>query len=263
MLPQDASIQAITEQMVTLAPRTNLFTSLSVPFIGIPVLMIGTTPENTPLATQVIELVNPLGWLGLFLLFSVIGVLITAVYYVLIAQTIQLQEGNTILPAVPLVKRMATTWLKLLGLGVIIFIFAVIIYVPLLIMSFVAALISQALATGVLFIGPILILWMLVFTFFVPFDLSLHGSPLHLSVKNSIQMVQLYFTPMLGLLIIILLIRNILGSLLLYADDGSWLTAVGILGHAFVMTSLITAVFIFFRDRHALLINKQQMIVSE
>jgi hypothetical protein len=263
MLPKDASLQGITEQMLTLASRTNLFTSLSVPFMGIPALMIGTTRENTPLPTQVIELTNPLTWLGLFLLFSVIGILITAVYYVLIAQAIELQEGHTILPRVQLAKRMLTTWLKLLGLGVFIAIITFIIYIPLMIIGFIAALFSQALATGVLFIGPILILWILIFTFFVPYDISLRGTPLHLAVKNSIQLVQLYFSSMLGLLIITLLIRNVLGSLLLLADDGSWLTGVSIVGHAFVMTSLITAAFIFFRDRHTILIKKQQMVVSE
>ena len=260
VLPQDEALADITAQLLELAPRTNLFTSLSVPFIGIPVFMIGATPENTPLPVQVTELTDPLIWLGLFLLFSIVGVLITAVYFTLIAQTIRQQDEQPILTASKFVSRVTTTWLKLLGFGIVIIIASFIIYIPLLIIAFVAALISQILATLVLLVGPVLILWLLIFTYFVPHDLSLFGHQLHLAVITSVQLVRLYFNPMLGLLLVILLIRNILGSLLILADDGTWFTSVGILGHAFIMTSLTTATFIFFRDRYVVISEKQQRL---
>ncbi|NHZ71955.1 MAG: hypothetical protein GWP17_02585 [Aquificales bacterium] len=260
LLPQDAALQDISEQMLALAPRTNLFTSLSVPFIGIPVLMVGATPENTPLPVEITELANPLAWLGLFLLFLILGVLITAVYYNLIAQVIRLQEESALLSPLKLLGRMGKTWLQLLGLGIIIAIVSIIIYIPLLPITFVVALFSQTLATLVLLIGPVLILWLLIFTYFVPHSLSLFAQPLHLAMLTSVQLVRFYFTPMLMLLVTILIIRNVLGSLLILADDGSWLTGIGILGHAFVMTSLITATFIFFRDRYVVLEEKLRMV---
>lgn len=260
MLPQDESLTDITAQLLALAPRTNLFTSLSVPFIGIPVFMVGATPENTPLPTQIVEMADPLAWLGLFLLFSIIGVLITAVYFNLIAQTIRLQDGQPTLVIPQFMERVTATWLNLLVLGIMIAIAAIIIYIPLIIVAFVAALISQLLATIVLLIGPVLILWMLIFTYFVPHDLALFGHKLQLAVITSIQMVRLYFSPMLGLLVVILIIRNVLGTLLVLADDGTWITAVGILGHAFVMTSLMTATFIFFRDRYKMIAEQQHLL---
>lgn len=260
MLPQDESLADMTANLLTLAPRTNLFTSLSVPFIGIPVFMVGATPENTPLPVQVTELSDPLIWLGLFFLFSIVGVMITAVYFTLIAQTIRLQDGQPTLSLSKFIERTATTWLKLLGLGVVLAIATFIIYIPLLPIAFVAALISQLIATMVLLIGPILILWLLIFTYFVPQDLSLFGHSLHRAVLSSIQLVQLYFSSLLGLLIVILVTRNFLGSLLILADDGSWLTGISIVGHAFVMTSLTTATFIFFRDRYVTLSEKQHLL---
>lgn len=260
ILPQDKSLADISAQLLELAPRTNLFTSLSVPFIGIPVFMVGATPENTPLPVQVTELADPLAWLGMFLIFSILGVLITAVFYTLIAQSIRLQEGQPVLSVQKLLGRMMTTWLKLLGLGIIITIAAIIVYIPLLIIAFVAALISQLLATIVLLIGPVLILWLLIFTYFVPHYLSLFGRPLYMAVQASIQLIRIYFSSMLGLLVIILIVRNFLGSLLILADDGSWLTGVGILGHAFIMTSLTTATFIFFRDRYVMMAEKQRIL---
>jgi len=41
--------------------------------------------------------------------------------------------------------------------------------------------------------------------------------------------------------------------LLLLAEDGGWFTAVSILGHGFVSTSLVVATFNFYRDRYILL----------
>ncbi|MBE2223246.1 MAG: hypothetical protein IAF02_17015 [Anaerolineae bacterium] len=263
LLPQDPALSDISAQMLELAPRTNLFTSLSVPFIGIPVFMIGATPENTPLPVQVTELANPMVWLGLFLLFTLIGVLITAVYFTLIAQVIRLQDGQLALTVPQFIKRATTTWLKLLGLGIIITIIGLILSIPLMIVAFVAALFSQLLATMVLMIGPVLIIWLLIFTYFVPHDLSLFGHQLQLAVITSTQLVRLYFSPVLGMLIVILVIRNFLSTLLILADDGTWLTAVGILGHAFIMTSLTTATFIFFRDRYILQAEKQRTIKQQ
>ena len=263
LLPQDPAVADITAQLLELAPRTNLFTALSIPFIGIPVFMVGATPENTPLPVQVTELADPLVWLGLFLLFTIMGVLITAVYFTLISQSIRIQHEQPTLNSVKFIKRVITTWLKLLGLGFVITIISSIIFIPLMPIAFVAALVSQLLATIVLMIGPVLILWLLIFTYFVPHNLSLFGHPLHLAVITSMQLVKLYFSPMLGLLIVILIIRNFLSSLLILADDGTWLTAVGILGHAFIMTSLTTATFIFFRDRYMLQAEKQRLIKQQ
>lgn len=260
LFPQDEALLGITDQILELAPRTNLFTSLSIPFIGIPVYMLGTTPENTPVPVQVMELTNPFIWLGLFLLFSVLGVLITAVYFTLIAQTIRKQDGQPELVVRDFFRRVSTTWLRLLGLGLIIAVIACIVYIPLLLVAYVAGFFSQIVATMVLLIGFVIILWLLILTYFVPHDLSLFGHKLYLAVLTSFQLVRIYFNPLLGLIIVILIIRNFLASLLLMADDGSWLTIAGILGHAFIMTSLTMATFIFFRDRFIMQAEKQRIL---
>ncbi len=256
-LAQNEPVPEIVTQFFESASQFNLFTALSVPFIGIPVFI---TPVNPPLPVQVTEIADPIVWMGLFLLFSIIGILITAVYFTLISQTIRFEENRPALSLLKLINRAATTWLKLLGLGIIIAIAGLFLFLPLMLIAFVTAFISQFLAMLVLFIGPILILWLLIFTYFVPHDLTLYGHPLHIAVTASIQLVRIYFSPVLTLLIVILIIRNFLSSLLLFADDGSWLTGVGIIGHAFVMTSLTTATFLFFRDRYVAIAEKQRQL---
>ncbi|PID86243.1 MAG: hypothetical protein CSB13_04000 [Chloroflexi bacterium] len=262
MLPPDPALESYMAQFMELAPRTNLFTSLSVPFIGIPVYMIGATPEATPLPVSVIEIADPMIWIAMFLLFSMIGVLLTAVYFTLISQTIRIEENRPTLALTEFIRRVASTWIKLLGLGIILFIFSLIILIPFMIVAFVVALLSQFLAMMVLLISFVLILWLLIFTYFVPHNLSLLGHPLPIAIMSSVQLMRTYLSPTLGLLIIILIIRNFLSSLLLLADNGSWLTGANILGHAFIMTSLTTAAFLFFRDHYVAMAKQNSIYAS-
>lgn len=259
LLPTDPALQDITGQILTIAPRTNLFTSLSVPLVGIPVLMVGMTPESTPLPTPITELTDPVVWLGLFLLFSLTGILLTSLYFVFIAQAVRLENKQKPFSIGQLAGRFAQTGLKLIGLGILFVILGITLYIPLLLMSVVAALFSQFLATMILFAGPVLLLWSFIFITFTPQGLALYGLPLYKALLFSTQLVRTFFGQVLLLLLAILLTRNVLGSLLILADDGSWLTAVGLLGHAFIMTALTAATFIFFQDRYRTILHKQQV----
>jgi hypothetical protein len=251
LLPADPAIADITAQFLTLAPRTNLFTSLSVPLLGLPALMVGAAPLQTPLPTQVFELESLGLWLVLFLLFSVVGVLLTAVYFSLIAQEVGRQLGNTPrLPLVTLFGQMLRLWVQLLGLTLLLLVLAVLVYVPLLPLSLLLGLFSVMLAALVLMTGPVLILWLIIYLFFAPHGLALHGRSLFQAVTESLYLVRAHLFSVVGLMMILFLGRNILATLLLLADDGSWLTLASILGHAFIMTSLVAATFIYYRDRY-------------
>ncbi|MBK7914829.1 MAG: hypothetical protein IPJ94_00945 [Chloroflexi bacterium] len=254
LLPTDQALLDLNSQLLAMAPRTNLFTSLSVPLLGIPALMVGATPEKTPLPTQIVELHSVATWMGLFLLFSLMGLLLTAVYYTFIAQSLQ-RAGvdNAPLSGSALMRRVATVWLGLIGLSVVVVIMGLVLYIPLLPISLVLGFISTVLAALVLFLGPVIMMWVVIYLFFVPYGLAWHGRSLFQTAVESLQLVRLHIIPTLGLLLALLIIRNLLSMVLLIADDGSWLTLAGMVGHAFVMTSLVAATFIFYRDRYQVL----------
>lgn len=254
LLPTDQALLDLNSQLLAMAPRTNLFTSLSVPLLGIPALMVGATPEKTPLPTQIVELHSVAAWMGLFLLFSLMGLLLTAVYYTFIAQSLQ-RAGvdNAPLSGPALMRRVATVWLSLIGLSVVVVIMGLVLYIPLLPISLVLGFISTVLAALVLFLGPVIMMWVVIYLFFVPYGLAWHGRSLFQTAVESLQLVRLHIIPTLGLLLALLIIRNLLSMVLLIADDGSWLTLAGMVGHAFVMTSLVAATFIFYRDRYQVL----------
>jgi hypothetical protein len=72
-------------------------------------------------------------------------------------------------------------------------------------------------------------------------------------VLESFQIVRRNLLSGLGLLLSLIVISQLLDWLLLMAEDGSWFTLVSIMGHAFVSTALVTATFLFYRDRYSIL----------
>lgn len=245
------------DTLLTLAPRTNLFTSLSVPVLGVPALMVGLTPEKTPLPTTLIEL-NSSGLVFLlFVLFSVAGLLLTAVYMTLTASVVR---GMPIQEAL---GKLVVNWLKLMGLIIALLIFAIMVYIPVLAVGILAALISQGLASVVILAGPVLILWSVVYLFFTPHGIFVNGRPLGRAMVESFQMMRYFLLPAITLLLMVLLIGRSVDWLLLLADDGSWLTGFSILAHAFVSTALLAATFIFYRDRYNVLFGVRPPVFTE
>jgi hypothetical protein len=245
------------DALLALAPRTNLLTSLSVPIIGVPALMVGLTPEKTPLPTTLIELDSAGLMVGLFVLFSGLGLMLTAVYMTLTASVVRQ------MPLRQALDKLATNWLKLMGLVITLLIFAIMVYIPVVIVGVLAALISQGLASVVLLAGPVLILWLVVYLVFAPHGIFVNGRPLGRAMIESLQMMRYFLLSAVTLLLFVILIGRSVDWLLLLADDGSWLTWAGIWGHAFVSTALLAATFIFYRDRYDSLFGAKQPLLTE
>jgi hypothetical protein len=103
----------------------------------------------------------------------------------------------------------------------------------------------------VLFIGAILLIWLVMPIFF-----SSHGifsqqmNALH-AILASLRMVR-FTLPNTGLFILIFLVINQgLGFLWNTPPLNSWWMLVGIIGHAFVSTALLAASFVYYRDINA------------
>lgn len=255
-LQQDAATAAAAglnmDLLLELAPRTNLFTSLSVPVIGVPALMVGLTPEKTPLPTTLIELNSAGLFFVLFVLFSLVGLTLTAVYMTLTASVVRQK------PVQQAMGQFAANWLKLMGLVLSLLILAMMIYIPVTIVSLIVALLSEGLASLVLIVGIMVILWLLVYLVFTPHGIFVNGRPLSRAMIESSQIMRYFLLSAITLLLVIMVIRRGVEWLLLLADDGSWLTGVSILAHAFISTALLAATFIFYRDRYNVLFGAKE-----
>jgi len=183
-----------------------------------------------------------------------LGLFLTAAFYTLVALAVskgtpEMKQLN----AMQWVKWVLVSWLRLIAL-VLLFIFIVmILFIPLVIVGSILFMINATLGTIALLTGAFLVSWVIIALSMAPVGIVLNGRPLLSAVVESLRMVQAYLPSVVYLLFAVLLIGTLLDGLLFAVENGTWLTLVNILGHAFVSTALVAAIFIFYRDRYAVM----------
>lgn len=255
-LPEEAEVLTMAEQLLEIGPQTNLFTVFSVPLVGVPVLLAGLSPETTPLAPQIFDISNGLEWFGLLFAVSLAGLLFTALYYETVASVVskRLPEGTERSSSSALI-RIVKNWLRLVVLGLLFFVITLIFYMPVSIIGAIMFLLNSTLGTVVLLLAPLLLIWVIIYLSFAPPGIAVNDRPVIQAVKESLRLVQTNLTAVLTLLLVILLLGAVLDWLLLLAENGTWLTLFNILIHAFVNTAFVSAFFILYQDRAAVLFN--------
>jgi hypothetical protein len=235
------------------AERVNHFTYLSVSLLGVPSLMAGPMPEHTPITPPIIEGGGLGAWFGLFGLFTLGGLLLTALFYNLIAYAMRrsLAATTTLPPLGPgrFARRTVHTWLRLVGLLVLAFVIILLISIPVALLAVFLALISQTVAVFVMLGGVMLIMWIFMFLSYTPQGMLLNPRRFPQVLLDSVRLFQRNLPAALGLLAFVLLARQLLAYVLRGADSGTWVTTINILAHAYIVTALSVALFIFYRDR--------------
>ncbi len=240
-----AGMIGTNEEMLQLVSQFNVFTLLSVPFIGVPTLMSGLAPEQTPLVPLFWEVGSYTVWFLLFFGLTAVGLGLTAVYFGLVAQIIRVDRLNI----TQFAKRLGINWLQFLALAAALILVLCVIYIPILPISTILFLMNPSVGSLTASCGWVLLLWLVIYQAFLPQGIILNGRPLLRALIESVRLIQTHFVSALTLLFIIFVINRILDVILRLADSGTWFTGVSILGHAFISTSLVVATFIFYRDR--------------
>ncbi len=262
-LPAEADMLNVTPQLLEIAPRTNLFTTLTVQLIGVPALMVGLVPEQTPMNSLAIPVNGWFSFFGLFLVFSLFGLLLTATFYTLIIYALSKQSPNgEISNGGQAAKRIVSSWLGLIGLALLFLLIAILIYIPLIILSTFLFFINGTLGSLVLLTGPFILIWITIFLFLSPFGIVLNGRPVLRAVWESLRIVQRNLPSALLLLLTVLITGSILDWLLYSVENGTWLTLINIAGHAFVSTALVAAIFIYYRDRYTAEFDPEPMLAT-
>lgn len=241
-------LESMSEQILALAPQTNLVTALSVPFLGVPGLMAGLVgPAATPLAPTVLDLESPLLVAALFLLLSAAGLILSALYYGLIARALRDDPHSS--AGMFFSRRLPVYAIRLFVLAGALLLAAVALYIPLLFVATIFALFSPGLGSLLLTFGMILIFWLFFYLSFSMQGIILAERSVFWALLASVRLVRRYLMPALTLFLLTFGLRTVLTWIWLGVDQGNWLTLVSIAGHAFVSTGLVAATFIFYRDR--------------
>jgi len=236
-------LESAQEAWSLIINRINLTNSISTFPLGIPSLLAGTELTGNPIGTAISYELPSFGLAVIvFILLGGIGLLIGGFYFSAIAKTVSTSQEKFSLSVVGS-QLISTFALLFLTIGIFI-----IVIIPALLIVSVFALFSPAIAQIVLLIFSFIFIWILIPLVFSPHGIFLNHLNVIKSIITSFRLVRLLL-PGTGLfLLLAMLIAQGLDILWLSAPSSSWFTLIGIIGHAFIYTSLITGSFIYYRQ---------------
>ena len=218
----------------------NLFSVLRTFPIGIFSLMSGAMPGQSPLGLPFIIHVNSvftlLGWV---VILTLIGWAFGGLFFRWVSMVVMDSSRES---------HMGQAMFQTVLLSVVYLIVAMMLGVPLLVIFSLVAVASPLLAQGMLLVLGLLSMWLIVPVFFTPHGIFMRQQNAFASIVSSLKMAR-FTLPTSSLFVLsILLIAIGLNFLWNIPSSDTWMALVGIVGHAFITTSLLAASFIYYRD---------------
>ena len=220
----------------------NLFSLLRTFPVGITSLMSGRMPIQTPFGSppdlEVASFFNAMGW---WLVLAISGWILGSVYFYWVSGVALKPQQRSFPQSITQAILLSAIWLALL------FFFGL----PAFLFFSVLALISPLLAEAAMLIVALISLWLALPIFFSPHGIFTYQQNAFMAILNSLRMVR-YTLPVSGLFLLsTIIISQGLDFLWRTPAENSWLTLVGIAGHAFISTALLATSFIYYRDVNA------------
>jgi len=234
-----AQVQQVWAQFLD---QFNLFSLLRTFPVGVASLMSGRMPIQTPLGSplglEAASFFNVLGW---WLALAITGWLLGSVYFYWVSGVALKPQPRSFAQSIIQAILLSAIWLALL------FFFGL----PAFLFFSVLALISPLLAEAAMLVVGLLSLWLALPIFFSPHGIFAYQQNALISILNSLRMVR-YTLPVSGLFLLsTIIISQGLDFLWRTPPENSWLTLVGIAGHAFISTAILATSFIYYRDVNA------------
>ncbi|HEB64137.1 MAG TPA: hypothetical protein ENJ02_01155 [Chloroflexi bacterium] len=236
--------KAVQEMWQTLAGRVNLFSSLRTLPVGVPSLMAGRLPVETPWGTPPgVELTHWLGVVVSWGTLTVTGILLGSLYFLLTAGATAEEpwSGRTLfnrwLHAGAQTILLSVLWIVVIGLSMF----------PL---SILATLTLSASGVGLFFLFLVggALLWILIPLLFAPHGIFVYRLSVFQSIRSGFSLARMTMPTTSTFFLAVFIISRGLDLLWSVPAETSWLTLVGIFGHAFIATSLLAASFVYYRE---------------
>jgi hypothetical protein len=211
--------------------------------VGVSSLMQGKMSAVTPFGTPiVVDVPSWSAFFGWVFLLTLLGWALGAAYFQRVSRLVRQ-------PEIAFLSGRAIGQSLVYSIGFLIVAFA--LGMPLLIVLTLLNLLGPSVMQAGLFIIMMLSSWVVVPLFFTPHGIFMRGDSAFRSVITSLKMSR-FILPSASMFVLALFLTaqglNILWSV---PPDDSWMLLVGIIGHAFVTTSLLAASFIYYRDMNA------------
>lgn len=220
----------------------NLLSALRTFPIGVFSLMSGPVPGQTPLGKSFIIQINSVfTLLGLTMLLTFLGWMCGGLFFRWVSLVV-------IEPSKPIDYRLGQSILQTILLSILCIMLVIMIGTPVLIVLALVIAASPLLAQGIVLILGLLSMWLIVPIFFTPHGIFMRQQNAFTSIYSSLRMAR-FTLPTSSLFVLsVLLIAFGLNFVWNIPASDSWMTLIGIAGHAFITTSLLAASFIYYRD---------------
>jgi len=213
----------------------------TIPF-GTPSLMAGRISTENPLGLAQVIPVNNFGTLALLLvLFTILGLFITSLYYTWNALTVYPKEQGV---SSNLVRKTS----NLLLIPIIAMLAIALLMLPIILILGISTAINPFLGSIVYFIALLLLINLLFPLLFTPHAIILENKNLWEAAKESIFVYKKSGVFASFFVVMIIFATYISDRLWQNPPDKSWMIIVSIFGHAVISTALVLASFYFFKD---------------
>ncbi len=221
--------------------RFNLFTALRTLPVGVTSLLSSQSPATNPLNhTSAWEITAFPHLAGIWLFLVLMGIMCGSVYFNEIARSTEGKQRPFSIPEV--LRQYGQMLLLTLTLLVLLLVIAIPVSLLLSILAMISAVVAQI---GVFIIG-VALLWLLLPLIFSPHGIIVQRQNAFTAMFNSLRLVR-FFLPGTGVfLLVAVLISQGMDAIWSIPHEDSWMLLIGIFGHAFTSTALISASFIYY-----------------
>lgn len=211
--------------------------------IGVPSLMVSKPSFLNPLGTTpIFNLDTNIQVFGLWALFLLFGFFLANIYF----QNISKQIIDT--TSEQEVKSWLRTFSQIVLIPIVFVIILLILSIPVLLLITVVTIINQAMSTLMFLIIGLIILWILMPLIFTPHGIFLYQQNLVSAMMTSIKVVRVSMSQTAWFLLLSFILIEGMDYLWRRPPVDNWFLAVGIFGHAFVVSGVIAASFHYFLD---------------
>lgn len=236
-------INAVQQLLAEWLPNFNLLSVLRTFPIGVSSLMSGKLPVENPFGAQSLIRVPSEGSLvGWFFLLTFLGWTLGGLYFNWVSGVTGARMG-TFNPFRAVVQTLL--------FSMIITMLLFLVGIPAMIMLGILGLMNTVFLQVAMFVLALFSAWIIVPIFFAPHGMYLRGQNAFYSIYASLRMTRFTLPTSSMFVLAVFVISQGLNYLWSVPADSSWMTAVGIAGHAFVTTALLAASFIYYRDMNA------------
>jgi hypothetical protein len=236
---------------------------LYLPLLGAPSLMAWNEAEPLPFdyLPVVWQIATPWGVVAANLAALAAGFLLSTIYMTVIAEAVR--AGNEKLNWRLMMIRLPRNILWLGILAAVLPVVLLVIYMPFAVLGGSIAMFSSVVGLLIDWAGRLLVLWITLFLLF-----SIHGillnnrGPLG-ALWDSLRVVQWNLSSTIMLILLVVVLNIALTYVWDLAPMGSWLAPVAIAGNAFITTGLVTATFVYFKDRYRYWRESRAMLLAE